>query len=265
MTRAIVGVDRPRTAQPAGGERAAFGAGAALLLALLVLAGVALALDWLLRPDRFVIEHVYFEGPFEHVQREQLVRSVKEHVHVNFFALDLDVIKARVESLPWVYRASVRRQWPDELYIRFSEQRLAARWGEGDWINEAGELVRNVQADASALGVPRLVGPEGMHAQVLEAYRRLAQALAPLGRRPAAVTLSPRRTWELRLDDGVVLVLGREHVESRVARFVRAYPRALAAAQHDIRQVDLRHTNGFSVRWGEAPAQAARAEPTHRH
>lgn len=235
-----------------------------LVMVLAVLAGAALALDWLLRPDRFVIGHIHFEGPFQHVSREQLVRSVKDQVHDNFFAIDLDAVKARVESLPWVYRVSVRRQWPDALYIRFSEQRLVARWGEHDWINEAGELVPNVQADDAGLGVPQLAGPDGMHGQVLARYRRFAELLELLGRRPVELALSSRRTWHMRLDNDVVLLLGREHAEARLARFVQAYRRALAQRGDRIEQVDLRYTNGFSVQWNDTSAQAARVELAHK-
>lgn len=235
-----------------------------LLGVLALLAGAALALDWLLRPDRFVIRHIHFEGPFQHVSREQLVQSVKDRAHGNFFAIDLDAVKAGVESLPWVYRASVRRQWPGALYIRFSEQRLVARWGAHDWINEAGELVRNIRADDAGPDVAQLAGPDGTHRQVLAGYRRFAALLAPLGQRPVELALGSRRTWRLRLDGDVLLLLGREHAEARLARFVQAYNHGLAQREDRIARVDLRYTNGFSVQWNDTSAQAARVELAHK-
>ncbi len=231
-----------------------------LLGVLTLLAGVALGLDWLLRPDRFVVRHIHVEGPFQHVGREQLVQAVKDQAHGNFLAIDLDAIKARVESLPWVYRASVRRQWPGALYIRFSEQRLVARWGAHDWINEAGELVRNIRNDEVDLDVPRLSGPDGTHGPALAGYRRFAALLGPLRQRPVELTLGPRRTWRMRLDGDVVLVLGREHAEARLARFVQAYGRGLVQQQDRIARADLRYTNGFSVQWNDTSAQAAQVE-----
>jgi cell division protein FtsQ len=240
-----------------------FGAGAALLMALLALVGAALGLDALLRADNFPVAHVYFEGPFEHVTRQQLVDTVK--VHGNFFALDLDAIKARVESLPWVYRASVRRHWPRDLYIRFSEQHLIAHWGEHDWLNESGELVQGLPAVAGQRGVPRLDGPPGTEAQVLASYGDYSRTLLAVGLQPTAVTLTSRRTWELQLNNGIALVLARDHPQVRLERFARVYRQALAPYAGNIKQVDLRYANGFTVAWVSPPAGPLQAQFSRGH
>ena len=81
-------------------------------------------------------------------------------VRGNFFLLNLDAVKTRVESLPWVYQASVRRQWPQDVHVRFTEQQLAAHWGDGAFLNQAGDVVRVTMNDPS-VGLPQLEGPEG--------------------------------------------------------------------------------------------------------
>ncbi|MFQ5936587.1 MAG: cell division protein FtsQ/DivIB, partial [Acidiferrobacterales bacterium] len=138
---------RKRKSRSIKDREAAFNAGSMLLGALLLLIVTALALDWVLRPDKFPVENVHFEGPFQRVTKEQLIEAVRDQVNRNFFALDLGAVKQRLESLPWVYRASVRRRWPRALHIRFSEQQLVARWGEHDWVNHAGELVPGTGTD----------------------------------------------------------------------------------------------------------------------
>lgn len=226
-----------------------------MLAVLLVLVFTALVLDWLLRADRFPIENVDFEGRFEHVTRQQLVASVKDDVRGNFFAVDLSAVQERVESLPWVYGASVRRRWPRDLHIRFSEQRLVSRWGEDAWLNHSGGLVR-LNAAYTSPGLPQLQGPEGTHAQVMARYRHFAKVLAPTGLYPKEVTLTPRRTWRLKLDNGITLVLEREGPGTKIKRFARVYRHALAQHEGKIKQVDLRYSNGFSVEWLDAPAVA---------
>ncbi len=64
-----------------------------MLWAVILLVTAALVLDWLFHPDNFPVENVNFEGRFQHVTREQLVRVTKGQVHGNFFALDLDAVK----------------------------------------------------------------------------------------------------------------------------------------------------------------------------
>jgi cell division protein FtsQ len=241
------------------------GAGVALLAALLLLVSAALALDWLLRADNFPVENVHFEGRFEHVTKDQLVEIVREPVRGNFYALNLGEIKARLESLPWVYRASVRRQWPRDLHIGFSEQQLVARWGERAWINPAGELVQLGEEIAPVTTLPQLQGPAGTHAQVHAHYQHFERTLKALGRRPVAVTLTSRRTWEVQLDNGLALALGREHPQAKLERLVRVYTRTLAPHENGIRQVDLRYTNGFSVEWVDPPARSARANLAREH
>jgi cell division protein FtsQ len=256
---------RRQTSAMSAGQDAAISAGTRLLSVLLLLIAAALLFDWLLRSDNFPVENVHFEGPFEHVTKEQLVQTVENQARGNFFALDLDAIKARVEALPWIYRASVRRYWPRDLYINFSEQRLVARWGERAWVNEAGELVRLADTSTVGLELPELNGPEGTHAQVLQHYRDFVRQLYASGLQPTAVSLSPRRTWSVRLSNGFTLLLAREDPQRKLARFTQVYVRKLAALERNIKTVDLRYTNGLSVEWLEAPARPLQAGLIRAH
>jgi len=184
-------------------------------------------------------------------------------VHGNFFLLDLDAVKARVESLPWVYKASVRRQWPQDVYVRFTEQQLAAYWSDGAFLNQAGDVVR-VKADDLPAEFPRLEGPDGTGAQVLEHYKSLGRILAAAGLKLERIMLTPRRTWRLVVTNGdgqgrtsvaggripgttMTIVLDREQPERKLERFARVYAQLFALLASDIRQVDLRYANGFSV------------------
>ena len=230
-----------------------FRAGMTMLAALVFLVFAALVLDWFLRADMFPVANVNFEGRFEHVTRNHLVAAVKDHVRGNFFAADLNLVKQRVESVPWVYRVSVRRQWPRDLHIRFEEQELVSKWGKGAWLNHAGELVR-LNAAYTAPDLPQLQGPEGTHTHVLARYQDFSKLLQPVAMRIVGVTLTPRRTWRLQLDTGVTLVLERENPDAKIKRFARIYRQVLAKHESKIKQVDLRYTNGFAVEWSVPPA-----------
>ncbi len=214
-------------------------------LALLV-AGFA-AVDWLLSPERFPVRAVRFEGPFRHVGREELEAAVLDLVRGNFLRVDLAAVQARVEQLPWVYRASVRRVPPRDIAIRFTEQQPVARWGEEAYLNEQGEVVR--LSGAGLPTSPRLAGPAGSAPTVLAHYRRFQRLLAPAGLEIAALEMSARRSWRVTLTEGFTLVLGRNGGERALERFARVYPAVLAAEAGRLRQVDLRYTNGFAVAW----------------
>ena len=217
-----------------------------LFLLLFVLLVLAFGADWLLRTNNFPVRHVRFEGEFKHVTQQELERAVMDVVHGNFFLLNLDKVKVRVESLPGVYKASVRRQWPQDLYVRFTEQQPAAAWCEGAFLNQAGEVVR-AKGDDLPVALPRLEGPEGTGPQVLEYYKNLGRILAAAGLKLERVVLTPRHTWRLTLANGMVLVLDREQPEYKLERFARVYVQSLMPLASDIRQVDLRYANGFAV------------------
>ncbi|MFL6713072.1 MAG: cell division protein FtsQ/DivIB, partial [Sulfurifustis sp.] len=150
-----------------------------LTMALIMFVAVSYAADWMLRAENFPVQHLRFEGPFQRVHQVELEGAVLDLVRGNFFLVDLDAVQSRVEALPWVHRATVRRSFPRDISIQFTEQRLVARWANGAWVNTDGEVVRVAGDDLSA-DLPRLVGPEGTSAQVLAAYRDFTGTLAPL-------------------------------------------------------------------------------------
>jgi cell division protein FtsQ len=223
-------------------------AGLYAFVALLLLTLLLLVSDYALRPQSFPVKSVSFEGDFREVDEQALASAVMDSVRGNFFLIDLEAIRQRAESVPWVHEASVRRRWPDGVHIRFTEQRLVARWGRDAWLNDRGRVV-DLKGRPGPSGLPRLSGPAGLSERMLEHYRQLSATLAPAGVGIAQLTLSARHSWSIVLDNGLSLALGREEPEPKVARFARVYPRVLAAQAGKARRVDLRYANGFTVEW----------------
>ncbi len=236
-----------------------FRAAALALSLLLLLVTFVFGVDWFLRSDNFPVHQVRFEGGFKHVKQQQLEAAVIDVVRANFFLLNLDAVKTRVESVPWVYRAAVRRQWPQDIYVSFTEQQLAARWGDAAWLNLAGDVV-HVGNDGVEGHFPRLEGPEGTGLQMLTQYKSLSRILTTVGLSLDRLTLTPRRTWRLVLSNGMVVILDRDQFEHKLERFVRVYKPSLAYMAENIKQVDLRYTNGFAVEWADGRAPGGHKE-----
>lgn len=221
-----------------------------------VLAGIALltSIDRLLAPAALPLHHVRFEGEFRRVGESELGGAVRSAVGHNFLLLDLDAVKQKVESLPWVYRASVRRAWPRDLHVEFLEQQIVAHWGERDWVNHAGDSVSLPRATDLPKDMPWLHGPEGTSATVLAEYQQLAPIFAAQGLSLERLTLTPRRSWQIsvldvRTSSRFTLVLDRFESARKAERFARSYAQTLAARVAEIRLVDLRYANGFAVQW----------------
>jgi len=223
-------------------------AGLYAFMTLIITALGLIAADYIVRPDSFPVQSVTFEGEFRHVDQQQLAETVIDAVRGNFLLLDLNTVRAKAQSVAWVHTADVRRQWPNGVHVRFTEQQLVARWGSKAWLNTDGDTV-DLHGRSGPEGLPVLSGPDGMQARVLEHYRKLNELLSFAGLQIARLTLSARHSWSITLENGLQLTLGREAPEENVARFARAYPQSLAHQVGRIRRVDLRYTNGFAVEW----------------
>lgn len=238
-------------------------ANALLALTLVALLGAGTA--WLATRPAFTLRSVSIEASpgtaLRFVSTTLLRNSSARAVEGNFFAVDLDKVRARYEALPWVRRAAVRRVWPDRLIVTIEEHRPLAIWGAGQLINTHGELFAANLAEAEEDGpLPELSGPNGSHASVLARFHDMQRWLAPLQAHPVAVSLSQRWAWSARLDDGTALLIGREQgvaIEARVKRWVALYPRVRSRIDNAPTVVDLRYPNGFALRNASAAPQAA--------
>lgn len=210
----------------------------ALLVALY--GGLALALH----SPLFPLREVRVTTPLESTTREQLDAIVAREVRGNFFTLDLDAARAALERLPWVRNAHLRRAWPDALEVAIEEHVPLARWADTGLVNSHGELFEA----ASAQRLPVFIGPAGTHAEMHRHYEAFRSALAAIGRQPVEVSLSRRRAWQIKLDDGNVLELGRTDPLPRLVRFVEVYPRLAGQLPVRAHRIDLRYPNGFAVR-----------------
>ena len=219
-----------------------------LVLITILVAMLSLAKHWLSDPFRFPLHVVEVKGDFRYLDKQRLQDAVATHVEGGFFTVDVNAIRTAAEQLPWVYKAAVKRVWPATLRISIEEQQAIVRWGEQGYLNIYGEPFFP-QASGLVQALPSLAGPEGHELKVLENYQRVAKTLAPLGMQVTRMELDSRRAWHLQVGEGVLLELGRADTRERLQRFIRAYPTVFAARIEELKRVDLRYSNGFSVYW----------------
>lgn len=219
-----------------------------LVLITILLAMMSLAKYWLSDPYRFPLEVVEVKGDFRYLDKQRLQDAVASQVEGGFFTVDVNAIRTAAEQLPWVYKAAVKRVWPATLRISIEEQQAIARWDEQGFLNMNGEPFYP-EASSLVLPLPSLAGPEGHELKVLENYQRVTQTLAPLGIQVSRMELDSRRAWHLQVGNGVLLELGRVDTWERLQRFIRAYPTVFATRIEELKRVDLRYSNGFSVNW----------------
>ena len=212
-------------------------------IALLALAGGGFALLW--RSSLFPVSAIEVRGTLAKTAAEDVRAAARGRISGNFFALSPAEVRAGVERLPWVRRASVRRVWPDRLEIALEEHVALARWGDDSLVNTHGERFAGAQE-----GLPRFIAPPGTEREVARRYARFSAVVAPLEAPVERVVLTARHAWQLRLANGLTLMLGRDAdvAEERLRRFVEVYPVTLKTIHRRHEYVDLRYPNGFALR-----------------
>ena len=196
----------------------------------------------------------------------QIDATIRHELHGNFFTVDLDRTRRSLENIPWVRKVSVRRNFPWRLELTLEEHVALAHWGDAKLVNTHGEVFLGETDQV----LPKFVGQPDSAAEVAQMYATLTEQLAPLKQEIAEISLSPRRSWRMRLSNGVLIELGREQPKQRLASFVAAYPHSLLSMQQieevshtksnlqksrpslKVRYVDLRYRNGFAVRVSSA-------------
>jgi cell division protein FtsQ len=235
-----------------------------LLLAAAAAALLVAAAVWVARLPHFTLTQLIVTHELSEVRRADVERAVAGLLRGNFFSVNVEALRQSLERIAWVRHAEVRRRWPSSLEVRIEEHLPVAQWGEGSGqlLNSYGEVFAAVMAQPRPL--PLLHGPQGVAPDVLGYYREAAELLHPVGRKPLALTMSPRLAVQLKLDDGMVVELGREQpklpLRTRLQRFVDYYASVLTVAKVRPSVVDMRYPNGFALRVGVAPGAAQGTE-----
>lgn len=168
----------------------------------------------------------------------------------NFFKVSVDEVQEKIASLPWVYSVSVRKQWPNKLNIYVVDQVPIARWNGDFFINQYGDAFQ-VTSDRIHHQVPAFYGPEGTEKLAVENFENLNKLLDFSALSINELVLSERYSWQLTLNDGVTLNLGRENRVERIQRFMDIYPeiKMHKSATQKIKYIDLRYDTGMAVGW----------------
>ncbi len=200
------------------------------------------------------ILHVTVEGEFIHVDRAKLVKAVTPFATGSFLSVDVASLRKAGETLPWVKQIQVRRVWPDSLHLIVEEQVAVARWKDKWLLNEKGETFLADKESISA-ELATLEGPDNSQEVIVRRYRDMVIKLAEYGLAIRNLHMDERRAWNVTLNNGIKVVLGRADSENRFSRFIRVYTKELQKYKTQIAVMDMRYTNGLAVIWkqGQQP------------
>jgi cell division protein FtsQ len=197
------------------------------------------------------VERIAVTGDRLNIATDDIRALVAPQLQGGFLAADLDGLAAQLEAMPWVYRASVRRRWPDAVVINIQEQQPIARWGDRGFLNHEGDLFV-VEKAQQHRHLPELNGEPGSERALMRRYRSLEALLSDLGVGVQRLSVDSVGQYSVALDNGVEVLLGSDDFVPRARRFIDLYRRELT--QTPVAYVDLRYANGAAVHFKETIA-----------
>ena len=206
--------------------------------------GVAALLDAQLVNAGFGISEISMTG--QSLTSEGLVlNALGINGDSSIFSLDADAARARLEALPSVESATVRKIYPGEVVVTLNEPVAVARWrmdGRTFVVDASGNQVAPAVFDDGDL--PLVIGAGAGEAalpmiNLMNRYPALQRDLAALAR------IGDRR-WDLIYYTGLRVQLPETGVSAALAR-LDAYHRDYQLLDRDVSLIDMRIPNAVAV------------------
>ena len=218
--------------------------GKLIAVAIVVIAGI-LATKTI---EDVSIKTIEIQSALNKVSKSEIRTIAENYMHDGFFTVDLDSFEKQLNDIPWVYRANIKRQWPSKLVIEISEQQPYFRWGESHLINRYAEMfyVGDTQQYAS---LPLLLGVKGRERYLIDLYYKYSARFRQVGTDILKLKEDARYDKEITLVDGISINVGREQIDKQIERCLYSFAMFTKAERKAIASIDLRHSNGFAIRW----------------
>ena len=193
------------------------------------------------------VEQINIEGEVNYINEQDVLAVVNSFISESLLLVDMDQIKSRLEEMPWMRSVTIRREWPDTLVLSVTEEMAIARWGDGQLLNQDGEIF----SPKNIIGLEHLAilsGPENSAGKIMEHYQLFNQLLYQRGLKIGELDLDARGAWTLGLANGVQIKIGKSDVMKRMRRLVAFIDPLFVEKMKNVESIDLRYDSGLAVR-----------------
>lgn len=165
-------------------------------------------------------------------------------------ALDIEEARQRLAKLPWVEQVSVRKVYPGTIEVTLKERTAFAIWQHGNdlsLIERNGSVIAPLR-DNKFSALPLFVGRDA-EAAAADFEKQFDNWPEIKARVRAYVRVAGRR-WDLRLDNGVIVMLPEMNVPRAMEQLFRLQAEQ-GVLERDIAAVDLRLEDRTTIRLTE--------------
>lgn len=122
----------------------------------------------------FTVNRIIITGDIKHVTPVQLSYIAHNKLHGTFFTLDIAELKDEFQSLPWVRKVSLKRNFPHTIVVTVEEYKAIARIGDDALLSDDGQVFG---AADDSLGLPTFYVDHNNSALALSKYQQIQAIL----------------------------------------------------------------------------------------
>lgn len=203
----------------------------------------------------FRVKQVNLSGQ-NHVTPQEILAAAGIKSTTSLLFVDADATRARLEEMPWIASATVRKFYPDRIDVSVVEREAYALWqynGQIQVIARDGMPIAPYSDDPRYVSLPIVVG-EGAEKRVGEIVEALAR-VPPIRDQVRAAILVADRRWTLKLRNGIDVRLPETGVADALVELTDL-DRDKKLLTRDITIVDLRLPDRVTVRLSDSAYEA---------
>ncbi len=197
-----------------------------------------------LEPKLLPIRHIAMANQFKHINLLAVKQQMQPRIK-GFFSTNVAELKQDITKIPFVDHVVIKRVWPDTLRVEITELAVVGWWNEGEYLSIHGSTL---PLDAKGeKHLPHFKGTLNQAEAMLKMYQVFSAQLQLTKLSIERIELSQRQSWQITLNNGITLKLGRTEMTRRLQSFLKVYPRIKKKYDNNVDVIDLRHQNGFSL------------------
>ena len=191
------------------------------------------------------------------VLEEELVDSINLELNKNFWVINLDKIQSILKNNFWIKDVSLKKEWPNKLYINIQKHIPVALWNKDFLLTSAAKILPKedhyLVNDLPALELRSnengidLNDNDQIIRSTVDWFNYFQRPLKKYGLNISSQIKESDGSFNLVIDDYLVLRLGNKNVKERYSRFLILLDQHLIDQLDDIERIDLRYMSGISV------------------
>lgn len=204
----------------------------------------------------FVVKDITVEGR-QNTSRTDLLNTLQINRGDSLFSFSPDILKQKLEKLPWIRSAIVERRLPDTFRIHLAERKPLAIWqkkGKFHLLDREGGIIA-CAPEHFPEGLLVVVGETVP--QHVKGLLSVLEKVPEVKQRVGAAVLLRSGRWDLHLDNKWVLKLPETALEQSLHHFL-SFERKYGFLNQKIMTLDLRLPDIFIIRLAPDAAKEGR-------